>query len=223
MKYNSGPYNQVVGDIQRIRVTDGCPNQCEFCYCPPDLIYHGVPEIVKERVELLDMNILAHPEGKNILIQIGNECKEIDLVCGIDFRFMTNENAYLLKTVGVKKIRFAWDGKIGLQYKMKETVLKLRKVGFKDISVFVIANWKIPLHDCLFKLDLLKIWNCKVCDSYFDGQVSPRVKPVYWSIEEIKYFRKKCRKHNQMVLFGVDPQPKFRIPFKLQKGQRSLF
>jgi len=55
-------------------------------------------------------------------------------------------------------------------------------------------------------LDLCKVWNVKVCDCYFDGQVSPHIVPIFWTEQQIRDFRKRVRKHNQLVNFGIDPE-----------------
>jgi hypothetical protein len=56
------------------------------------------------------------------------------------------------------------------------------------------------------KLELCKVWNVKVNDCWFDNQLAPNIKPIHWSIEQINKFRQKCRKHNQIVRFGIDPE-----------------
>jgi hypothetical protein len=76
------------------------------------------------------------------------------------------------------------------------------------LSCFIICDWQIPYEDCLKKLDLLKIWGVKVNDCWFDNVVSPNFQCKYWTLEQCKEFRKKCRKHNQMILFGIDPELK---------------
>ena len=55
-------------------------------------------------------------------------------------------------------------------------------------------------------MDLCKVWNVKIADCWFDNQLSPNIKPIYWTQEQIKEFRKKVRKHNQLVNFGIDPE-----------------
>jgi hypothetical protein len=50
------------------------------------------------------------------------------------------------------------------------------------------------------------VWRIKACDCYFDGQIGSKIIPIYWSGEQIKSFRHKCRKHNQIVNFGIDPE-----------------
>jgi hypothetical protein len=82
-----------------------------------------------------------------------------------------------------------------------------KRAGYRseDLSVFMIVNWKIPITECEKKLDLLKVWNVKVCDCCYDGGYK-LAKPMFWTPEQIKRFRAKCRKHNQLVRFKIDPE-----------------
>ena len=226
MKYESGPYDELKDGIQYIRIGDGCHNQCEFCYAPKEYKYHGIPEIRAKYVKILDMNLLSYPNAIDIMIELPKKFNgqkvHYELVCGIDYRFFFNLDPIIMKRNGFIKPRFAWDGGIQLQYKMKDCWKKLLKVGYDNISCFVIANWKVPYEDCLFKLDLLKIWNVKVCDTYYDGQVSPHVKPIYWTEKQIKDFRARCRKHNQMVLFKIDPEMNRKTKLTDHRMQKSI-
>ena len=91
---------------------------------------------------------------------------------------------------------------------VKIAINKLVKAGYKTkhLMLFMVCNWRVSFEECLSKLDLCKIWRVKVSDSYFDGLVMPHVVPVFWNLKEIKEFRKKVRKHNQLVIHGVDPE-----------------
>lgn len=55
-------------------------------------------------------------------------------------------------------------------------------------------------------MDLCKVWNVQMADCYFDNQLSPNIKPIHWTEEQIREFRHKVRKHNQLVNFGIDPE-----------------
>jgi len=46
----------------------------------------------------------------------------------------------------------------------------------------------------------------KVADCYFDNQISPNIKAIFWTPEHIKKFRASVRKHNQLVNFKIDPE-----------------
>jgi len=219
MKYARGPYNKFNDTEQWIRLSEGCPNNCEFCRetkeCGKDPIYFLIPEIVRNKVKIMDMNLLYKPKALEIIETLGkkrvnNRVVYYELICGIDWRFLTLELADALKQNRFKNIRFAWDFGFGLQKRIKDTIDMLTAVGYKSkkLSCFMICNWKISYRINCMKLDLLKVWNVKANDCYFDNQVSPNIKPIHWTVEQIKDFRHKCRKHNQMVLFGIDPEYK---------------
>jgi len=213
-EYSLGSYNKSDGKEQYIRITEGCPNDCPYCYEPTEIKLFDVPEIIRNDVKIMDMNLLCKPEALEIIKELGlkkvnNRVVYYSLICGVDWRFMNQELADALKASRFKKIRFAWDYTFKDQIKIKDTVKMLRKAGFKgksDIMIFMVCNWKIPYETNLKKLDLLKIWNCQVSDCWFDNQLSPNIKPIHWEEWQIKDFRKRCRKHNQMVTFGIDPE-----------------
>ena len=212
VSYILGPYNEVRGDKQAIRITEGCPHNHPYCYEPTELKVFGIPEIVRNEVLIYDMNLLCKPEALNIIKELGE--KRVDgkvvhyeLVCGIDFRFLTPEIAQALKASRFSNIRLAWAWFYKEKLRIKDAIQMLTKVGYKpcDIMVFMLCNWKVPYSECLKKLDLLKVWNVQVCDCYFDNQIK-NIQPIYWSKPEIDDFNRRCRKHNQLVNFRMDPE-----------------
>ncbi len=215
VKYNYGPYNKFDDKEQWIRISEGCPHNCPYCYEPQEIKVFDLPEIVRSDVKIMDMNLLCKKEALGIIIELGTKrpnCKVVyyELVCGIDYRFLSKEIAEALKQNRFKKIRLAWDWFMRDQYKIKDAKDTLLKAGYnqKNIMIFFICNWKIPYDECCRKLDLCKIWGLQVADCYFDNQVSPNIIPLHWTDQQIKSFRKKCRTHNQMVNFGIDPEVK---------------
>jgi len=190
----------------KIQFTSGCPNSCSYCYEPKEIKTFN-PEIpeTKELIQILDMNFLANPQAKDILKRIPK--RKYELVCGIDYRRLDQETADLLKKKGFIKIRWAWDFQFGQQRIHQKTWRKFIKAGYtpNSLSIFILVNWKIPYRDCCKKLDLMKVWNVKINDCCWDGGYKI-AKPIYWSPDQIKKFRHKCRKHNQMVLFRIDPE-----------------
>ena len=219
--YARGSYNKYDDKEQWIRLSEGCPNNCEFCRetkeCGTQPIYLEIPQIVRNQVKIMDMNLVYKPECLKIIDFLGgqkvnNKVVHYELICGIDYRYMLQEKANALHNARFHNIRFAWDHELTEQMRIKDCLNMLKKAGYinKEISCFMICNWKIPYTDCLIKLDLCKIWGIKVNDSWFDNQLSPNIKPIYWTVEQIKDFRHRCRKHNQMVLFGIDPELKQR-------------
>ena len=130
-----------------------------------------------------------------------------EAVCGFDYRFLTVNITEALKEARFVKPRLAWDDAFSEQCKIKDAINKLVKAGYnrKDIMLFMIVNWRIPREDCERKLDLMKVWNVKVCDCCYDGGYKYAT-PDYWMGKDLKEFRARCRKHNQLVNFGIDPE-----------------
>jgi len=210
--YGKPQYNVVKGEIQRIETHRGCPWNHEYCFEPTEMTDFPIPKIVKNQVQILDMAFLCR---ENVLetikelgkVRINRRVVYYEAVCGFDFRFLTQEIANALKKSRFILPRMAWDGPFSEQKKLKKAVLKLVKAGYKrnEIMLFMIVNWRIPYDECLRKLDLMKVWNVKVCDCCYNGGYKLAV-PEYWTLEEIKSIRSKSRKHNQLVTFGIDPQ-----------------
>jgi hypothetical protein len=213
VKYSYGAYNKFNATEQWVRITEGCPHRHLYCYEPQEIKVFGIPDIVRNKVKIMDMNLLCKPEALQIIKTLGekrvdNKVVYYELVCGIDYRFLTQEIADALKHGRFYNVRIAWDWWYKNQYTIYKAIDMLLKAGYrnKELTVFMICNWKIRYQENLKKLDLCKVWNVKVSDCWFDNQVSPKIKPVHWTQEQIKDFRARCRKHNQLVAFDIDPE-----------------
>ncbi len=216
MEYSRGPQNIITDEYQVIRLSEGCPWKCPWCNEWKEIGDNwktfDMPDIVRRDVRITDMNLLAKSKAFDIINQFRDT--RVDkkvvypwLVCGIDYRFLTDEIAQALKYNRFVNIHFAWDWRYSDQKKIKSAVDCLKKVGYRKISIFMICNHPVVSYkENLKKLDLCKYWNVKVNDCYFDNQVSPGIIPVAWTDEQIKLFRKKVRKHNIIVNFGIDPE-----------------
>jgi len=222
--YSTGPYNKSNETEQWIRISQGCPNKCPFCYEPSKEVVYPIPKVVRNYVSIMDMNLLSKPDAVEIIRQFGSikvdgKVVYYHLVCGIDWRFLTVELAVALKEARFRDIRLAWDFEFSDQYKIKDAIKLLTDAGYKskNLTVFMVCNWEIPHNVCFRKLYLCAIWNVKVADCYFDGQVSPNIEPIGWTAEEIMEFRRLVRKHNQLVNFQIDPE------VKRDKNQLPLF
>jgi hypothetical protein len=211
--YGKPQYNYIKGERQRIELHRGCPWGHEYCYEPK--VYEDFPVPVLERnyVEILDMNPLARQDILSVIKELGNrrvngKVIHFEAVCGFDFRFLTKEIAIALRQSRFVKPRLAWDGPFQEQYKLKDAIKILLQAGYraKEISLFMLVNWRIPYKVCLRKLDLMKVWNVKVNDCCYDGGYKYAV-PIFWTGTEMKAIRKQCRRHNHMVNFGIDPRP----------------
>jgi hypothetical protein len=215
--YSLGPYNKVKNGKQWIRLTEGCPHNCPFCYEPQEIKVFDIPQIRSNKVKIMDMNLLCKPEALKIIKELSNRRFKggaYELICGIDYRFLTDEIAKILYFGRFANIRLAWDWYFADQMKINDAIKMLIRAGYKstDLMIFMICNWQISYEENCRKLDLLKIWRVKVADCWFDNQYGRDKKPIWWSAEQIKSFRHKCRVHNQMVVFGIDPKKQEKKP-----------
>lgn len=215
MKYHTEFYNKIKGDEQWIRLGEGCPNGCEYCYSNSELIRYDIPEIKRNKVSILDMNFLYDPKHKERIKELGSrkvngKVVYYELICGIDWRRLDQETANLLKENRFKNIRFAWDHSLKDQYKIKDCLKMLLKAGYKpdNMSCFILSDWKIPFIECLYKLFLLKNWNVRVSPCFFDNATPPNFQMNYWNYKECRIFQDLCSLHNQTVNFGIYPDLK---------------
>ena len=216
LQYSKGPQNIITDEYQVIRLSEGCPRKCPWCRewkeIGDDWKIFPRPEIVRCDVRITDMNLLAKPEALDIInqfrdIRVDNKVIYPWLVCGIDYRFLTKELAEALKNNRFVNVHIAWDWRYSDQKIIKSAVKTLQKVGYREISIFMICNHPaVSYKENCKKLDLCKYWNVKVNDCWFDNQISPNIKPIGWDYFDIKAFRKAVRKHNQIVRFGIDPE-----------------
>jgi len=211
--YDLGEKNIIEEEIQTIRISEGCSNQCPFCAEPREIKWFGIPNIMRNKVRFVDMNLLCKRQSLDTIKELGSKKVNgkvvyYELTCGIDFRVFNQDFADALKQSRFKKIRIAWDFGFEHQYKIRDTIKMLLKAGYRnnDIMVFMICNWRVPYELCLKKMDLCKVWNVKIGDCYYDNQVFPNIKPIWWTMKELKDFRRKSRKHNQLVNFKIDPE-----------------
>lgn len=116
-------------------LTRGCPRGCDFCIVGKkegrasrkvaDLseFWNGQKNIV-----LLDPNMFACPEWKDLSQQLIASNAYIDFSQGCDIRVMTDEKVEYLKKMKIKQIHFAWD-----RYEDKDMIVP--KFGkFKEIT-----------------------------------------------------------------------------------------
>lgn len=112
-------------------ITRGCPRGCDFCHVKEmqgakackvaDLseFWNGQKNIV-----LLDPNISACKEWKEVFRQLIESKATVDFSQGLDIRLMTDEKIEMLKQIKVTSVHFAWD-----RYEDKDIILpKLKRL-----------------------------------------------------------------------------------------------
>jgi len=141
----------------------GCPRNCSFCNVSQHQglqsrkvanlseFWNGQKEVV-----LLDPNILACKDWKELIQQLVDSKAKVDFSQGLDIRLMTKEKAEMINQLRVKTIHFAWDSYDERTYdKLKEfrNVLRFKS---RQLSVYVLVNY-----DTTFEQDLDRIYRLR--------------------------------------------------------------
>lgn len=144
-------------------LTRGCPRGCSFCNVGEhqgriskkvanlNNFWNGQKEIV-----LLDPNILACKDWKELFQQLINSKAYIDFTQGLDIRLLTKEKIEYLNKMKIKVIHFAWD-----EYDMKtyEYLKKFRKFfrfSGRQLKVYVLVNFNTTIEQDLYRIYKLR-------------------------------------------------------------------
>ncbi len=146
-------------------LTRGCPRGCDFCIVgkKEGLTARKVADLSEfwngqKNIVLLDPNMFACKEWRELSDQLINSGAWVDLSQGCDIRIMTQEKADYIKRMKIKQIHFAWD-----RYEDKEIIVPKLKI-FKEITgwdkrkmgVFVLTNFNTTLEQDLDRVYTLR-------------------------------------------------------------------
>lgn len=152
-----------IDDIAYGRLTEGCPRGCNFCIVAEkegkcskkvaDLnqFWNGQKEI-----KLLDPNLLACEDWKDLLQQLIDSKAYVDFTQGLDVRLMTKEKAEMLNQIKVKMIHFAWDNYEFNTYEKLKEFRPVLKFNRRKLGVYVLTNFNTT-----FEQDLDRIYKLK--------------------------------------------------------------
>lgn len=146
-------------------LTRGCPRGCNFChvkdkegrysYKAADLntFWRGQKNIV-----LLDPNITACKDWKELFQQLIDSRAWVDFSQGIDIRMMTEEKAEMLQRMKIKQVHFAWDryGDKGIIVPKFKMFAELTGWSYQKMSVYILCNF-----DTTFEQDLERVYTLR--------------------------------------------------------------
>ncbi len=165
------------------RLTLGCPRRCSFCHTgvKDGVRSHKVANLSEfwngqKNIVLLDQNILACRDWKELLQQLIDSKADVDFNGGLDVRMMTEEKAMMLKQIKQKVVHFAWD-----RYEDKEIIIPKLKL-FKDITkwnerklvVFVLVNYNTTIQQDLERIYTLRELGYWAYVMIYDKESLPR-------------------------------------------------
>lgn len=139
----------------------GCCNNCGFCIVSKKegLCVKKVADLSEfwngqKNIVLLDPNILACPDRKDLLQQLIDSKAAIDFTQGLDARFITDEIAEMVCQCNIKMVHFAFD-----LMKNKKQILrgleifkKYFKKSNRTMIVYILTNFNTTIKEDLYRL-----------------------------------------------------------------------
>ncbi len=148
-------------------LTRGCCNDCDFCIvskkegrCSKKVAdlsewWRGQKEII-----LLDPNILACKDRKELLQQLIDSGAKVDFTQGLDARFITVEVAEMLKQIKTKMWHFAFDFMKNEKAIVKGLQTFVNVMGLKAVKtkcyVYVLTNYNTTFEEDLRRVKLIQ-------------------------------------------------------------------
>lgn len=160
-----GLYPEITKDTAYGFLSRGCPRGCGFCIvgekegrCAKKVADLSEFWRGKKRIVLLDPNITACKDWKELFWQLIDSGAWVDFSQGLDIRMMTTEKVKLLKKMKIKRVHFAWD-----RYEDKEEIVPKFKafqkiVGwdYRKMGVYVLCNFDTTLDQDLERIYTLR-------------------------------------------------------------------
>ena len=142
-------YSEQTEDCAYGYLTRGCPRNCSFCHVSQkeQAYSYKVADLSEfwrgqKHIELLDPNLLACPDWKDLLQQLIDSKASVNFNQGLDIRMMTDEKAQMLSQIKIDQIHFAYD-----RYEDRQLIepkflefRKRSKIHPHDLQVYVLCG-----------------------------------------------------------------------------------
>lgn len=162
-------------------LTRGCPRNCEFCIVgkKEGLCSRKVADLDEfwsgqKEIKLLDPNLLACPEHRDLLTQLIDSKARIDITQGFDARLVTEKNIDLIRQLRVDILHFAWDNpKDNLSEKFRY-IKEATGFSARKLSCYVLTNFNSTMEENLSRIYMLDELGYTPYVMVYDKENAPR-------------------------------------------------
>lgn len=146
-------------------LTRGCCNDCSFCIvsnkegrCSRKVADLSEWHHSQSHIKLLDPNILACPDKKELLQQLIESKAQIDFTQGLDARLITDEIAELICQCKIDVVHFAFDFMKNEKAIIRglETFKKHFKKSDRALKVYVLVNYNTTHQEDWYRVKSIK-------------------------------------------------------------------
>lgn len=145
----------------------GCPRGCSFCHVAAkegkcavkvaDVSDFWTPETGKKEIKVLDPNITACREKRDLMRQYRETGCWIDFTQGIDIRLTTEADVEDINGMKIKRLHFAWDNpKDKLEEKFRMFAELWRVKDHTRKTVYVLTNFDSTMDENLYRIYTLR-------------------------------------------------------------------
>ena len=145
----------------------GCPRGCAFCHVAAkegkcavkvaDVSDFWTPETGKKEIKVLDPNITACKDKRELMRQYRETGCWIDFTQGIDIRLVNDADIDDLNRIKIKMLHFAWDNpKDDLAEKFKRFSERYRIKDPRRKTVYCLTNFDSTMEENLFRIYTLR-------------------------------------------------------------------
>lgn len=130
----------------------GCPRGCAFCHVAAkegrcsrkvaDVYDFWTPETGKKEIKILDPNLTACREKRDLMRQYLETGCWLDFTQGLDIRCLNDEDINDLNRMKIRRVHFAWDNpQDDLEERFRNFAKKYRKKGSCK-TVYCLTNFE---------------------------------------------------------------------------------
>lgn len=179
----------------------GCPRGCAFCHVAAKEGHCAVKVADvsdfwsgQREIKVLDPNVTACAEKRDLLRQYRETGAWIDFTQGIDIRMVNAADIDDLNHMKIKMLHFAWDNPADdLTEKFREFGKAFRIKDYRRKTVYVLTNFNSSMEENLFRIYTLRDLGYSPYVMVYDKPHAP---------QEIRYLQRWC---NNKIIFKSEP------------------
>lgn len=180
----------------------GCPRGCAFCHvaskegrCSVKVADVKDFWCGQKEIKVLDPNITACKEKRDLMKQYIATGAWIDFTQGIDIRMTTDEDVADLNQMKIKNLHFAWDNpKDDLEAKFRRFTELFHIKDYRKKTVYVLTNFNSTMQENLHRIYTLRDCGYQPYCMIYNKPCAPK---------EIRDLQRWC---NNKIIFESCPQ-----------------